>query len=501
MDDTEGTETGPCTFTVHGLTGPEYEQSTIKELKAKALRHLNIGGKSLGIGHEETAQSLYHNQQLFPQMFPWLFPYGHGGLDNPVHKNRLGDLSHKRHLLMYHDKRFQTDLYFPMIAFNHDQIKSGVTGSYLMAKQKNFVEITNRLLNVDPAVLDDLSERMSNGDKVKPQTDEEKKCFALLDDIDHVGSHVNGSMTSKKYMRNEIWSLISFLGAPSWFITFAPADNHHPLCLYYAGQKIEFDATIKNSDERNRLIARNPVAAARFFDFMVQMFIKHILGVDNNHPGLYGLTDGYYGTVEQQGQLTLHLHMLLWIANSLSPQEVRVRLQDPTSVFRQELINYLEGSHVGEFLSGSMADVRAKVPHVPLGRKGLHDVVMNQLGNMYNRYKDPTLTMPDKPPRVCNQSDCSGCDDCHSARNWWSRFKDTVDDLILRFNVHRCFGGAKRKDKGKNPNKRNMIHAQVKGCLDRDGNCTARFPRPIIPVTVVNEADGSLLTYGYLSSP
>src|ERR1700676_3309353 len=38
-------------------------------------------------------------------------------------------------------------------------------------------------------------------------------------------------------MRNEIWSLISYGGAPSWFITFAPADNKHPMCLYYADTK------------------------------------------------------------------------------------------------------------------------------------------------------------------------------------------------------------------------------------------------------------------------
>jgi len=66
-------------------------------------------------------------------------------------------------------------------------------------------------------------------------------------------------------------------------------------------------------DDRFRLIANNPIAGARFFHFMIQMFIKHILGVGSAHKGLYGDTAAYYGTVEQQGRLTLHLHMLLWI--------------------------------------------------------------------------------------------------------------------------------------------------------------------------------------------
>ena len=61
------------------------------------------------------------------------------------------------------------------------------------------------------------------------------------------------------------------------------------------------------------LIANNPVAGAHFFHFMLETFISCVLGVDGKHTGLYGDTSAYYGTVEQQGRLTLHLHLLLWI--------------------------------------------------------------------------------------------------------------------------------------------------------------------------------------------
>ncbi|KNZ74670.1 hypothetical protein J132_06425 [Termitomyces sp. J132] len=60
------------------------------------------------------------------------------------------------------------------------------------------------------------------------------------------------------------------------------------------------------------LISRNPVAGAWFFNFMVSAFIKHVLGVDSDYPGLYGDPSAHYGTLEQQGRLTLHLHLLLW---------------------------------------------------------------------------------------------------------------------------------------------------------------------------------------------
>ncbi len=98
-------------------------------------------------------------------------------------------------------------------------------------------------------------------------------------------------------MRNELWSLVSYKGAPSWFITFAPTDNHHPLGLYYADTEEHFIPKFRTSNERYRLIARNPVAGARFFHVMVQLFLKHVLGVDSEEAGLFGKPSAYYGTV------------------------------------------------------------------------------------------------------------------------------------------------------------------------------------------------------------
>jgi hypothetical protein len=59
-------------------------------------------------------------------------------------------------------------------------------------------------MQVDLSVLNHLSQEMEKGERVIPETDEEKLCFQLIKDLDHVGGHVKGSLTSKKYMRNEI---------------------------------------------------------------------------------------------------------------------------------------------------------------------------------------------------------------------------------------------------------------------------------------------------------
>jgi hypothetical protein len=468
-DDDEGTEYGKCSFVVQGLTGDEYSKKSTKALKAIALKHLTSNNKILAIGHNANPESIYSNPQLFPQMMPWLFPYGLGGIGNNLIQGNLSDIAQKRRLLMYYDKRFQKDPHFPLIAFNHEQIKQCTTAGYLLAEKSKFEDISKRLLDVDARTLEQLIKKMEDGDKITPETDEERLCFQLIKDLDHVGGHVKGSMTSKKYMRNEIWSLISFVGAPSWFITFAPADNKHPISLYYADTQETFQPCIRDSDERYRLIAQNPVAGARFFHFMCEIFIKHVLGVGQNQPGVYGETEAYYGTVEQQGRLTLHIHMLLWIKGCLSPQEIRDRIMDPNSEFQKKMIEYLESVHIGEFLTGSMDEVRSQVENNVSGDKN---------------YQDPTQTLPECPPPSCNISKIhcpKTCNECINLSTWWEKFNYIVDDLIFRSNIHKCRQIHTGTDKKDRPS-----------CINKFGNCKARFPRQVYAYTEVDSETGAL---------
>ena len=170
--------------------------------------------------------------------------------------------------------------------------------------------------------------QLSQNIRVKPETDAEKLCYKLMGDLEVVSGHVKGSAASKKYMQNEIWSLVSYIGAPSWFVTLSPADNKHPICLYFADTDEKFKPDIRLPDDTFCLIANNPAAAAHFFDFICQAFIKNVLGVGQKHSGIFGDTSAYYGTVEQQGRLTLHLHMVIWLKNALSPQDIHDRIMD-----------------------------------------------------------------------------------------------------------------------------------------------------------------------------
>ncbi len=191
---------------------------------------------------------------------------------------------------------------------------------------------------------------------------------------------------------------------------------------------------------------------------MIETFISDVLGVDSAHRGLYGDTNAYYGTVEQQGRLTLHLHMLLWLKGALRPEEIRRKLLDPNSDFRKKMINWLESVHTGDFQTGTFDDVAEQV------KKKSTDKL----------YKDPTQTLPEAPQ---DDSDYS---------TWRRQFEETVDDLLLKSNVHNCEkyttkSGRKRKDK------------DSYGCRNNKwGKCKARFPRPLSNETTVDADSGAI---------
>lgn len=488
-EEEQGATAGECPFSVCGLIGSSLEGMSMATRKAIALHHLRTGGSVLAIGHQEKPESMYDNPQLYPQIFPWLFPYGAGGMGNARVKGLMTDTNQKKKQLMYFDKRFQTDSRFVIIAFNQEQIKLGATGSMILTKRSNFSALVAKVLRINPAVIANIAHRLQDGERVTPQTEEEKACFTLMDQIDYVCGQVHGSTAAKKMRRNELWSLITNRGAPSWFVTLSPADSKHPLCIYWADKEESFTPDLKHCNERARLIASNPVAGARFFNYMVQLFIKHLLrwSDPDGRRGVFGHTGAYYGTVEQQGRMTLHLHILIWITCALSPQEVRDRLLSKDSEFTAELIAYLEDCQTGEFLTGTMEDMvqtfgalkkdarRSNVHRNSNSETERHDV------------DDPTLRLPvcPPPPSLCGDAKCT-CSSCSASRQWELSYKETIDNVIYRSNVHTCYV---RKDVVANGVHKK--HVTGKGCINKDGVCTARFPRKIYEESSVSE-DGHL---------
>ncbi|KAL6307531.1 hypothetical protein BKA93DRAFT_727480 [Sparassis latifolia] len=130
-----GIEDGDCPFAVHAMTGTDLVSMSYEERIATALSYFEGGGEVLAYGHERDPASIYHNPQLYPGMFPWLFPYGLGRFENFLIQTRLERARHIHHLLMYTDRRFQIDEFFPFIVFNQEQIRGSTHRGYLLTER------------------------------------------------------------------------------------------------------------------------------------------------------------------------------------------------------------------------------------------------------------------------------------------------------------------------------------------------------------------------------
>ncbi|KAK0224909.1 hypothetical protein EDD85DRAFT_778027, partial [Armillaria nabsnona] len=184
---------------------------------------------------------------------------------------------------------------------------------------------------------------------------------------------------------------------------------------------------------------------------MVELFLKYVLCADETIAGAYGNVSSYYGAVEQQGRLTLHLHLIAWICNALSPQEIWDCIIGEDSEFQRQLFAYLEASHTGDYLTGSSIDVI----------QNCHKDMMEPT------YEDPTEHLPQPPPSLCKCKEES-CVKCAQVDSWWSYFRQTVDTLVNMINVHSCCKGNKW------------------------GKCRGRFPCALYPETCVEVETGHI---------
>ena len=89
---------------------------------------------------------------------------------------------------------------------------------------------------------------------------------------------------------------------------------------------------------------------------------------------------------------------------------------DPESDFQKKMVEYLESVHMGEFITGSLEDVKRNL----------------DIAELDDQYKNPTETLPIPPPPQCNQNGCGGCKSCQATSAWESQFSSTVDDILLR---------------------------------------------------------------------
>ena len=322
------------------------------ELRAAAVRHvIKKGGSYIEIPHDAQPVNEFCNPDLFPMIYPTLFPYGIGGLEDSDRESKLSMKKHVKHLFSLADRRFQEHYSFLFTAFNMLQRREVLLRTSLKVKRSNFPSVAANFASVSPQAVHIVSQRIANGDSITANTDDERKVLNLMRQVKLVSSHVPGSSGSRIAMRNEIRGLMMDKGLPSFYITINPADVFNPLVKFLAGAEIDVDCLLPEHVpdywEQSILVARNPAVASKFFHLYMQAFIAALLNYDPTQKdlegGILGVVKAYYGCVEAQGRGTLHCHMMVWLEGGLNPNEIKQRVVDENDTdFCKRLLAYLD---------------------------------------------------------------------------------------------------------------------------------------------------------------
>src|SRR5260370_6705184 len=125
---------------------------------------------------------------------------------------------------------------------------------------------------------------------------------------------------------------------------------HDPIVQVFCGEQInmdQFNQTVgPNTMHQMENLAHNPYAAAHFFHFIVKTMLEKLLGVENGrvqvqvNGGILGNVQGHIGVVESQNRATLHLHMLVWMQDMPSSDELKELFK--SAEFHSKIETYLK---------------------------------------------------------------------------------------------------------------------------------------------------------------
>lgn len=205
------------------------------------------------------------------------------------------------------NRRFQGHSAFVISSFDISRMNHNLSKTNVVARQKNWPTTELLLASITP---EQLFEAASQAERHQPITDPAVR--ELLKGVARVGSSAAGSDQRKSYMLAQLKSSIVQFGCPLIFITINPHERYSPLCLFYAGEKIDvknFHPNLYSLASRLRMTLKNPLAVVEYFHTMVSAIIEHML-----KGGMFGDVAHHYATIEYQGRGTPHTHLAVSIS-------------------------------------------------------------------------------------------------------------------------------------------------------------------------------------------
>lgn len=296
----------------------------------------------------------------FPSAFPRLYPYGIGGArsfkssstsatDDDVPSARNASVSlraYAQSLLLRSGQDYACHPHFIFFAFDMLQRAEVSARATIRMRWPSASRMAARL---SALTLDDLTRMADDAEAGRP-LHLNPALTDLLSAMKFITGALVGSAQSRSNSRSDLKALITAFGTPAVWFTVAPPDTDSALVVKFADDsKIDLDRVLSlglpNRLERRRMVAANPVAAARYFKVVMDAVWDLLIRPDRagEKVGIFGKVLTHYGTIESQGRGSLHTHALIWVHGQPSPSEMQARLRDASlTEWRQRLISKLD---------------------------------------------------------------------------------------------------------------------------------------------------------------
>ena len=129
------------------------------ELRAAAVHHVKKkGGGFIEINHEPIPVNEFFNPEMFPMMYPTLFPYGIGGFEDRNQSAQVSLKHHAKHLFSLTDQHFQEHYSFLFTVFNILQRHEILLHASLKVKRNKFASVAQSFASGSPKAVHIVSE-------------------------------------------------------------------------------------------------------------------------------------------------------------------------------------------------------------------------------------------------------------------------------------------------------------------------------------------------------
>ncbi|KAE8251867.1 hypothetical protein A4X13_0g3812 [Tilletia indica] len=330
---------------VNGVRIPEHART------ASALR--NATGQErpdLVVRHGSSFIQDYNNPDLFPGMFPTLYPWGTGGFEG-TRATPLSFERHSKYLLDLADPAFRRHWSFIFIVANIKQRRAIHQGARLACKQQDHERFSRILTSLDATVVKRIADHIARGGTLKTLVGVEAQVFQLLNKCNIVSAKVPGSRAVMNRARSDIRAMIGHFGIFQLFLTINPSATHSPVFhIFYGDRSVKLDTSrpvLPSAKDRAVRVADDPVAGSDYFHFHLAALFRFLLGWDMRKGrstatgGLLGRMAGYYLVKEHTMRGQLHCHCLIWLEGALNPGPLREKMQDDEE-FRTRYFAYFD---------------------------------------------------------------------------------------------------------------------------------------------------------------